>query len=233
MPPEGQATGVTGEGTAVTGPGTDASVTALPEDAVVEQPTRPIELDDDDDDDDDADDDDDDDEDDDEDDDDDDDDEDDDEDDDDDDDDDEDDEESFSVVRVARIQVDLPAPHAVIVLREIDEPERRLAIPVGVPEATGLAHAWRSLATARPLTHELFAEVLVRLGATIDVVRLIGRRAGVVLAEIEISSPRGRERVPCRPTDALTLALRQKVPAPILVDERLFAAEGDVEPHDR
>jgi bifunctional DNase/RNase len=140
--------------------------------------------------------------------------------------------EPFSVVRVTGIEVQLPSPHAVVVLAEVDEPHRSLAIPVGLPEATGLAHAWRALATARPLTHELFTDVLVRLGATVEVVRLLGRRAGVVLAELELSSPRGREFVPCRPSDALTLALRQKVPAPLLADARLFGAEGDVEPED-
>jgi uncharacterized protein len=139
----------------------------------------------------------------------------------------------FSVVRVLGIEVDLPTPHAVVVLGEVEEPFRSFAIPVGLPEATGLAHAWRSLSTARPLTHELFAEVLVRLGATVEVVRLTGRRSGVVLAEIELSSPRGRELVPCRPTDALTLALRQRVAAPVLADARLFDAEGDVEPEVR
>lgn len=141
--------------------------------------------------------------------------------------------EEFSVVCVTGIEVELPAPHAVVVLAEVDEPHRSLAIPLGLPEATGLAHAWRGRPTPRPLTHELFADVLVRLGASVEVVRLLGRRAGVVLAELELSSPRGYERVPCRPSDALTLAIRQRVPAPVLVDPRLFDAEGDVEPEGR
>ncbi len=134
------------------------------------------------------------------------------------------------VALVFDIAVELPAPHALVTLREVEPPHRQLAVPVATPDATALAHAWRGVPTARPLTHELFADVLVRLGATIDAVRLIGRRAGVVLAELELTSPRGHERIDCRPTDALTLAIRQGVPAPVLVDERLFEAEGDVEP---
>src|ERR1700728_1207152 len=136
----------------------------------------------------------------------------------------------WAVVMVFDIAVDLPTPHARVTLREVDDPHRLVVIPVGLPEATALAHAWRGVATPRPLTHELFADVLVRLGATIEVVRLVGRRAGVVLAEIELSCARGREVVPCRPTDALTLSVRQGVPAPILVDRRLFEADGDVDP---
>ena len=65
----------------------------------------------------------------------------------------------------------------------------------------------------------------------LEVVRLIGRRAGVVLAELETVEPAGpRELVPCRPTDGLTLALRQAVPAPIWSTSASSAADGDVEP---
>jgi hypothetical protein len=136
----------------------------------------------------------------------------------------------WAVVMVFDIAVDLPTPHARVTLREVADPYRMLVIPIGLPEGTALAHAWRGVPTPRPLTHELFSDVLTRLGATIDVVRLTGRRAGVVLAEIEISSPRGREVVSCRPTDGVTLSVRQGVPAPILVDLRLFDDDGDVDP---
>ena len=135
----------------------------------------------------------------------------------------------WAVVMVFDISVDLPTPHAVVTLREVAEPHRLLAFPAALADATALAHAWRGVATPRPLTHELFASALVSLGGTIEVVRLLGRRAGVVLAELELSSARGREVLACRPTDGLTLAVRQGVPAPILVDERLFHPEGDVD----
>jgi len=136
----------------------------------------------------------------------------------------------WAVVMVFDIAVDLPAPHALVTLREVAEPHRLFALPVGLPEATALAHAWRGVPTPRPLTHELFADVLVRLGATIEVVRLHGRRAGVVLAEMELTGPRGHEVVSCRPTDGLTLSIRQGVAAPILLDVRLFDPVGDVDP---
>lgn len=136
----------------------------------------------------------------------------------------------FAVVLVVDVAMELPSPHAVVTFREVDDPHRVFAIPVGMPEAIALAHAWRGVATPRPLTHELFSDVLTRLGATIDAVRMVGRRAGVVLGEIEMTSPRGHEKLSCRPTDAVTLAIRQPVAAPILVDRRLFSAIGDVEP---
>jgi uncharacterized protein len=134
------------------------------------------------------------------------------------------------VVKVRSIKVEFPSPHALVMLREVEEPRRDVTIAIGFPEATALGYAWHQVPTPRPLTHALFCDVLARLGATIEVVRLTGRQAGVVSAEMELSSPRGRELVPCRPTDGLTLSLRQGVRAPILVDERLFDPDADVTP---
>jgi uncharacterized protein len=133
------------------------------------------------------------------------------------------------IVELAAIEVELPAPFAVVVLAEAEPPRRRLSIPVGLPEGSALAQAWRRVDTPRPLTHELFSYVLTKLGGTIEVVRLLGRLGGVVFAEFELSGPRGREVVPCRPSDGITLALRQGVVPPILADARLFEREGDVE----
>lgn len=135
-------------------------------------------------------------------------------------------------VEVAAVEVELPDPYALVVLAEVGEGARTLAIPMALADANALAHAWRGVGTPRPLTHELFAEVLVRLGATVEVVRLLGRRDGVVLAELELCSPGGRERIPCRPSDGLTLALRQRVRAPIVANPALFEPEVDVEPPD-
>src|SRR5579875_821779 len=112
---------------------------------------------------------------------------------------------------------------------EPGRPARELVIPIGFSEGVALAHAWRRIPTPRPLTHELFAAVLGRLGAGVAAVRVIGRRAGTYLGELDVSTPRGTEVVACRPSDGITLALRQGVPAPIMVDTRLFD-DGDVEP---
>ena len=80
------------------------------------------------------------------------------------------------------------------------------------------------------MTHELFMQVLQRAHIDVIAVRLIGREEGTLLAELDLMTPGGRERVDCRPSDGLVLALRMPVPAPILADERLFQTLGDVAP---
>lgn len=136
----------------------------------------------------------------------------------------------FKVLSVIDVSIDLPANHAVVTLVEDDPPCRRLEIPIGIPDASSLAYALRGLDTRRPLTHELFADVLRRLRADVVAVRLVGRSGGTYLAELDLMSPSGHEVVSCRPSDGLTLALRQPVSAPVLSDELLLATTEDVAP---
>lgn len=136
----------------------------------------------------------------------------------------------FRVMDVADVAVNLPSQFPTVTLQESEEPYRQLAFPVGLPEAVALTYALREVPTARPLTHTLFATVLQRMAIDLIAVRIIGRSAGTYLAELDLTGPRGREVIPSRPTDALTLALRLAVPPPILADERLLLEGGDVEP---
>jgi len=131
---------------------------------------------------------------------------------------------------VRSVTVDLPDQYPVVILQEAGEPLRQLSFPIGMAEGVAMAHALRRVGTPRPLTHELFVTVLQRLSADIVAVRLIGRTGGTYLAELDLMSQRGREVVPCRPTDGIILALRQLVPAPVLANERLLGDGGDVEP---
>ena len=134
----------------------------------------------------------------------------------------------FRVMDVVEVAVALPSPYPTVTLREAEPPYRTLSIPVGLPEGTALAHALYKVATPRPLTHELMVEILQRLNTDLAAVRLVGRFSGTYVAELDLVGVHGHEVVSCRPTDGLTLALRQGVPSPILADERLFSTEGDV-----
>ena len=93
-----------------------------------------------------------------------------------------------------------------------------------------MAQALRRMEGRRPMTHELFAQVLQRARIDVIAVRLVGREDGNLLAELDLMTPAGRERVDCRPSDGIVLALRMPVPAPILVDERLLETGADVAP---
>ncbi len=107
---------------------------------------------------------------------------------------------------------------------------RALVFPVGLPEGTAMAQALRRMDSRRPMTHELFMQVLQQARIDVIALRLVGRDEGNLLAELDLMTPGGRVRVDCRPSDGIVLALRMPVPAPILADERLLDEPGDVLP---
>jgi bifunctional DNase/RNase len=137
---------------------------------------------------------------------------------------------AFRVMDVEDVSLELPALFPSVTLIESEPPMRTLVFPVGLPEGTALALALRRMESPRPLTHELFAEVLQRSHIDVIAVRLTGRENGNYLAELDLMAPDGRVRIGCRPSDGLVLALRRAVPSPILVDERLLDEPGDVIP---
>jgi hypothetical protein len=136
----------------------------------------------------------------------------------------------FRVMVVEDVSLDLPTQYPVVTLIENEPPLRSLVFPVGLAEGTALALALRRMESPRPTTHELFMEVMQRGRIDVIALRLNGRENGNYLAELDVMTPLGRERITCRPSDGLVLALRMPVSAPILVDERLFEETGDVVP---
>ncbi len=120
----------------------------------------------------------------------------------------------------------LPATHPVVVLQEADAPFRELRIPVGGAEGIAIGYAARQVATPRPLTHELFARVLEEFGMTLDVVRITDVRGSAFSAELVVSGPMGSRVIDCRPSDAIALTLRQRLPAPIMASPIVLAVAG-------
>ncbi len=131
---------------------------------------------------------------------------------------------------VSSVTLDLPNQHPTVVLRESETPRRQLSFSIGFSDAVILSHAFRRIPTPRPLTHELMSSVLQRFDVDIVAVRIVGRRGAVYFAELDLRGRSARSVHSCRPSDALTLALLQPVPVPILIDERLLEGSGDVEP---
>jgi uncharacterized protein len=140
---------------------------------------------------------------------------------------------AFRVMDVEDVTLDLPAQYPAVTLVEAEHPGRMLVFPVGLPEGTAMAQALRRMESRRPMTHELFTQVLQRARIDVVAVRLVGREEGNLMAELDLMTTSAREKVDCRPSDGIVLALRMPVPAPILVDERLLEQSGDVVPYEQ
>lgn len=123
---------------------------------------------------------------------------------------------------VEAVSLDLPSAHPEILLLESDPPHRELRIPVGLAEGTAIAYAWRQIATARPLTHELMTDLLSAHQVTIEAVRITEMNGQVFHAELDTMGAKGRRVVPCRPSDAIALSLRQPLAIPLLVADEVL-----------
>ncbi len=134
------------------------------------------------------------------------------------------------MVEVIGVSLDLPGSHPVLSLREMEGAHRELHFAIGFAEGVALASAWRQVPSRRPLTHEMFTAILERFDVSVAAVRIVAVESGVFYAELVMSGRQGKEVVPCRPTDGITLALRERLPVPILVAEEVLILAGTPAP---
>ncbi len=128
----------------------------------------------------------------------------------------------FVQVELLNIETVYPDVFPKLVLRAVDDPNLEFAFSVGSFEAVAIANAWRNLKSPRPLTHDLFANVLYEIGATVEEVRIFPKEQGNYVGQILITSSKGPKMFDCRPSDAIALALRQKLTVPIMCAPQLF-----------
>lgn len=126
-------------------------------------------------------------------------------------------------VVVETVGVRLPETFGRLVLIELDPPKRKLEIPISLEQAGIISGVVNGKKPPRPMTGDLFCEVLDAFDLRVEVVQIIARVSGTFLAQLTVTGAAGRPKTfPCRPSDGVILALGQTLPVPILVDESLF-----------
>jgi len=102
----------------------------------------------------------------------------------------------------------MPANTPMLLLRESDGRHRLLPIYIGSPEASAIHYALEGVAPPRPLTHDLFLNVLAELGASVTRVVVTEMRDRTYFAELHLATPTGDKVISARPSDAIALAVR-------------------------
>lgn len=130
---------------------------------------------------------------------------------------------------VVGVRVEMPSNQPLVLLREMGG-DRYLPIWIGAVEATAIAFAQQGVVPPRPLTHDLFKNVLEALGATLEQVRITEVRDGTYYAALVFA---GGVEVSSRPSDSIALALRAGVPIfasePLLDEAGVLMADDDTE----
>ena len=118
--------------------------------------------------------------------------------------------------------------HAPILLLQEEAGQELLPIWIGPLEAMAISVVLGSVPMERPLTHDLCISVLHSLKARLSGVELVDVREGTYYADLVLLRENGEtHRLDCRPSDAVALALRARVP--IRASKALLRRAADVQ----
>ena len=109
---------------------------------------------------------------------------------------------TYHPVEVMGVRVEMPSNQPIVLLKELDG-VRYLPIWLGAVEATAIAFAQQEVKPPRPLTHDLFKDVIGELGAKLNTVYLTELRDGIFYAQLNFEDG---PKVSARPSDAIALA---------------------------
>lgn len=105
-----------------------------------------------------------------------------------------------------------PATQAPIVVLKDESGQVTLPIWIGIAEATSIASAIKQVAMARPLTHDLFYELLLELGITVQRIVITELKDSTYFAELILGQGDKVLVMDARPSDAIAMALRATAP---------------------
>ncbi|HEX4123218.1 MAG TPA: bifunctional nuclease family protein [Tepidisphaeraceae bacterium] len=102
-------------------------------------------------------------------------------------------------------------PEQIIVLKEVDG-ERKFPIVIGNPEALAIDRRLKGIIHPRPLTHDLLANVIERLGGEIEQIEINNLQDRTFFARIHIRQNGQVIKIDSRPSDAIALGAATSVP---------------------
>jgi bifunctional DNase/RNase len=121
------------------------------------------------------------------------------------------------------IRVSLLNYQRVVILKE-KAADRYLPIWIGPDVADAIAVKLQEVSVPRPLTHDLLQQVVGDLGATFEYIVVSGLDHDTFFAKIVLSHAGKQIQVDSRPSDALALAVRAKIP--IYAEESVLEKAG-------
>jgi hypothetical protein len=122
-------------------------------------------------------------------------------------------------VVIDSIRVSLMSQHRVVVLKDVDS-DRYLPIWIGTCEADAITVELQEVTVARPLTHDLLKSAITDMGGAVSQITISDLKNDVFYARIVVERDGKTIEIDSRPSDAIALAVRVRVP--IYVDEAVM-----------
>lgn len=131
-------------------------------------------------------------------------------------------------MELSRIIIDERRQDQVIVLKE-KQGDRQIPIVIGFMEASSIKIKVSGVDVPRPMTHDLFLQVIEVLGGSLQKVMIDRLVDNTFYAKLELKDHAGQIKyIDARPSDSIALAVRLK--APIYVSEDVIDQSAPVNP---
>jgi bifunctional DNase/RNase len=114
-------------------------------------------------------------------------------------------------MQIDSIRLSLMNYQRVVILKDKSS-DRYLPIWIGPAEAESIAVKLQDVATPRPLTHDLLNLVITSLGGSVSHIVVYDLLDDTFYAKLHIRLNGDIYEIDCRPSDAIALAVRVKVP---------------------
>ena len=127
------------------------------------------------------------------------------------------------------VSFDLVGKQPIVLLKTADG-NRYLPIWIGQPEAAAILMKLQGASTPRPMTHDLFAEVLEQLEAQVVRITVTELKDNTFYASITVQQNGTEVEIDSRPSDAIALAVRADAPifaAASVIEESAIEFEGE------
>jgi len=136
-------------------------------------------------------------------------------------------------VNIAGIVIEPKSSTPLIFLKSIED-DQGIFIWIGILEAASIATALQKVKFDRPMTHDLFKNLVERLKMTVSNIEIYDLKENTYYAKINFLSEENIFSINARPSDAIAIALRSG--ALLYVDDKVFEKfekmNGDIEIFD-
>jgi len=127
---------------------------------------------------------------------------------------------------ISSVNMDQVTNSPIIILKEV-EGDQTLPIWIGLLEAIAIASEIEGVKFSRPMTHDLFKNVMDQVDIKIKKIEICDLRDNTYYALIHLTNRGANLTIDSRPSDAIALALRTQ--APIFVSDEVLRKSKQVD----
>lgn len=124
-------------------------------------------------------------------------------------------------MQLARIIISEINENQIVFLKEVGG-QRQFPILIGIFEATSIDRRVKQIERPRPLTHDLIASIVTRMGGELDSIMIHELREATYYASIRIRFQGELIEIDSRPSDAIAVAVTSEPHLPIYVEESVL-----------